>query len=241
MEVGIVTTLVLGTVTGCDSTQHKNARAQLVAERVLASRKLPDFSPGSRVAVTRTSLIRGRRSTAIVVDLRNKAKQPLTDIPIVVGVRTSEGSRQPLNARKGLDWFQTHVPAIDAGGRATWVFERRGSVPAGVRPYARVGATGPSPLGHADSLPEITATALATEPRGKRRASARVEVRNASKVPQYGLQVYALVVARGRYVSAGKTAIEHLGTGAKTTVSVPLAGAARRRDVRAYATPTIFR
>jgi hypothetical protein len=245
MEVGIVTTLVLGALPGCDSTQQKNARAQLVAQRELASRKLPDVRPGSPVAVTRTSLIRGRRSTAFVVDLRSRAAKPLTDVPIVVGVRTPGGRREPLNARKGLDWFQTHVPAIAAGGRATWVFERKRSVTAGARPYARVGIPASPALSDADSLPTVEATArtepVSLERRRRRRSSARVEVANVSDVPQYELQVYALVRAHGRYVAAGKRAIEHLGTGERTTVTVPLTGRARRQGLRAHAIPTIFR
>jgi hypothetical protein len=232
----MATALTLAALTGCDSTQEKNARAELVAKRQLGSRELPKVKRVNRaVEATRVSLVRGQRSTAIVVDLRSRSDRPLTDLPIEVGIRGADGRPTPLNARKNLDWFQTHVPAIAAGGRATWVFESRKAVPGG-RPYARVGVPPRRPLSTAASLPEIAASAVPAPAK----KPARVVVDNGSDVPQYGLQVYALVVERGRYVAAGKAAVEHVGTGKRATARVRLAGSPRRRGLRVHALPTIF-
>jgi hypothetical protein len=73
-----------------------------------------------------------------------------------------------------------------------------------------------------------------------RNAKRRVSVENHSDVPQYGLQVYAFAQRGGRYVAAGKTEIEHLGTGKQVTVAVPLTGSARKLPLRAEAIPTMF-
>lgn len=232
---GLIALLALGGFAGCDSTQNKNERAKLRATRELASRELQRAGrPNPDVHVTRVTRVRGKRSTAIVVDLRSSADEPLTDVPITVGVRTSGGRRLPINARKNLDWFQTHVPAIAAGGNATWVFERTRPVPAG-RPFARVGVPDSPSISHSSSLPQIEATAA-----GESGRAARVLVSNSSDVPQYGLQVYALVSRGGRYVAAGKTEIAHLGTGQRTTARVPLIGSARTRPARVHAVPTTF-
>ncbi|MGB2711466.1 MAG: hypothetical protein WBC33_08100 [Conexibacter sp.] len=239
MAGGLVGAIALGGgLSGCVSTQQKNARAKLSATRLLASRepqRVTERNPDVRVL--QVAVVRGRRSDAIVVDLRSRAARPLTDVPIAVGVRRTGGRAELLNERGGLDWFQTHVPAIPAGGTATWIFTARTTkVPAG-QPFARVGVS-PSPaLSRAGSLPRIEAGLGAGRPAA---AAVRAMLDNSSGIPQYRLQVYAVVRARGRYVAAGKATIEHLGTGERTTVRVPLTGHAPGGAVRVHAIPTIF-
>jgi hypothetical protein len=234
---GLLALVAVGGLSGCVSTQDKNERAKLRATRLLASRELPrvtDRNPD--VTVRNVSLVRGRRSLAIVVDLHNGASKPLTDVPIVVGVRSAGGRTVAFNLRKRLDWFQTHVPAIPAGGTVSWVFKGRQRVKPGDRPYARVGTPASPAMSSASALPRIAA-----RPASESGPDAvRVVVENTSEIPQYGLQVYALVRMRGRYVAAGKTSIEHLGTGRRTAARVPLIGRARERRAAVHAIPTIF-
>jgi hypothetical protein len=223
----LVAVLALGGVTACDSTQNKNERAKLGATRILESRKPQRVTQANpNVAVTDVALVRGRRSAAIVVELRSRAAEPLTDVPIAVGV-----GKVTLNERRRLDWFQTHVPAIPAGGSVTWVFETRRPLKRPGRPFARVGVPQTPPISHAQSLPTINAS---SEPGG------RVVVENDSDVPQYGLQVYALARDGGRYVAAGKASLEHLGTGGSKTVRVPLTGRPEECRLTVHAIPTIF-
>jgi hypothetical protein len=226
-----------GALVGCVSTQDKNARAKLVADRELGGRRAQAVARAdTRVRVTDAALVRGRRASAIVVTLRSDADVALTDVPIAVGVRRPGGRQIVLNGRRGLDWFQTHVPAIGAGGRATWVFLTRRPVPRGGRAWARVGA---GAVVHEGALPQIAAR---TESATGRRV--RVAVESESDVPQYGLQVYALAQRDGRYVAAGKASVRHLGTRGSATTTVALAGAGRAgtgsRPVRVHAIPTIF-
>lgn len=222
-----------GLVSGCVSTQDKNARAKLVADRELGSRRALRLGRvDARVRVIDAALVRGRGASAVVVTLRSHAATVLTDVPIAVGVRGRDGRRAPLNAGRGLDWFQTHVPAIAARGRATWVFLTRKPVPRGVRAWARVGAGAGTRYGE---LPRVDARAAGT--RGRR---VRVRVDSASAIPQYGLQVYALVQRDGRYVAAGKATVRHVGTRGRATTAVALAGDPGRRPVRVHAIPTIF-
>jgi hypothetical protein len=227
-----VLTLALAGLAACDSTQSKNERAKLGATRELASRRPQRVtSRNPEVEVTNVSLVRGRRSFAIVVDLHSSASKPLTDVPIAVGIRTRGGRRVPLNARRGLDWFQTHVPAVPAGGETTWVFAGRRRAKPGERPFALVGAPASPPISSATSLPRIEAS-----PAG----GGRVLVENGSDVPQYDLQVYALVSSGRRYLAAGKTSIGHLGTGQRKTAGVRLTGSPGERRPRVHAIPTIF-
>jgi len=222
---------------GCDSTQEKNARAELKAKRELGSRELPAAARRNpHVQVKRVALVRGKAgSGAIVVKLRGTGSKPLTDVPIVVGIRGSDGQSRPVNAKRHLNWFQTHVPAIPAGGTVTWVYKGVRGAKAGDRAFAKVGVTPRPPLSSASSLPQIDVT-----PAPGRDAKRRVSVENVSDVPQYGLQVYAFAQQGGRYVAAGKAEIEHLGTGKQVTVAVPLTGSARKRPLRVEAIPTMF-
>jgi hypothetical protein len=234
--VAVAALVLVASASGCDSTQSKNARAELTAKRELAARELPSVRRvDPRVRVERVALVRGRGQTAaIVVELRSRAAQALTDVPIAVGVRGRDGRARVVNAKRHLEWFQTHVPAIPSRGEVTWVFKGARGVAPGDRPFAKVGVARRPALSTASSLPEIAAR---VELAGKK---ARVVVENGSDVPQYDLQVYAFAERGGAYVAAGKASVEHLGTGRRTTVAVPLAGVPRGRELRATAIPTIF-
>lgn len=230
--------LAPATLAGCDTTQRRNERAKLSAQREIAARAPQRVTrPSADVRVTRVALVRAGRP-AIVVELRSAAARTLTDVPITVGVQRADGRRVVLNARAGMGWFQTHVPAITAHGTATWVFRGRDRLPAGARPYATVGAAPPAAGGPGGALPHIVARAL---PAGAGARTATVLVENVSDIPQYGLQVYALARAGGRYVAAGKASIVHLGTGASTTVRVPLAGAVGAAPLRVHAVAAMLR
>lgn len=234
--MAVVAALAVTALAGCDSTQEKNARAELRAKRELGSRELPAATRRNpHVRVERVALVRGKAgSGAIVVKLGGTGSKPLTDVPIAVGIRGADGQSRLVNAKRHLNWFQTHVPAIPAGGTVTWVYKGARGVKAGDRAFARVGVPRPA-LSSASSLPQIDAAVAPG-----RDAKRRVSVENVSDVPQYGLQVYAFAQRGGRYVAAGKTEIEHLGTGQRVTVAVPLTGSARKRPLRVEAIPTMF-
>jgi hypothetical protein len=179
------------------------------------------LQPGSDVSVGRVTVLRATRGGAVVVEMTNRSDRALSDLPISVGMGHS-----PLNARRGLDFFQTHVASIAPGGQVRWVFTTRQRIPHG-RPFAVVGDAARSPA----QLPHISAAL----------ADGGVVVRNSSDVPQYGLPVYALVRRAGRYVAAGRTTLQQLGTGSAVTVPLRLIGARQGAPVELEALPTIFR
>lgn len=219
-------------LTGCVTTQRRNERAKLSAERQIAARDpLRVGAPNPGVEVATAALVRTRGRTAVVVDLRSRADTPLTDVPIAVGVRTRGGREIALNGGRDLDWFETHVPALAPGATTTWVFTARRGVPAGARAVARVGVPGPRPVSRASTLPRLQASDL---------GGGRVRVRNGSDVPQVDVPVYAVARAGGRYVAAGRASIPKLAGDAEVTVAVPLVGARDAPRAQAHALPTIF-
>jgi hypothetical protein len=206
---------------GCVTTQQRNERYKLRADRTLESRKpLLVRRPGPDVRVGAVTVLRGARGGAVVVELRNRAARALSDVPISVGV-----GRTRLNARGGLDFFQTHVAAIGAGARLTWVFTTPRRIPRG-RPFAVAGDAARSPA----QLPRIDISP----------ARGGAVVRNRTKLPQYGLPVYALARRDGRYVGAGRATLAALGTGSTATVRVRMVGARHGAHIQLEALPTIF-
>ena len=209
-------------LTGCATTQQTNERYKLRADRTLAGRKpLRVTAPGTDAGVGRVTVLRSAHGGAVVVELRNRSARALSDLPITVGI-----GRAPLNARGGLNFFQTHVAAIAPGATVAWVFTTRHRIPRG-RPFAVVGNAARSPA----ALPEITA----------KPAAKGAVVRNATDVPQYGLPLYALARRGGRYVAAGRTTLQELGTGSSVTVPLRLIGARHGAPLELEALPTIFK
>lgn len=228
-----------GALSGCVSTQHKNARAKLVAARTVDGRRPLRIAARSRDArVLDVSIVRGRRASAIVVELSNRGGRTLTDVPVLVGVRGADGRRVRVNGGRGLAWFQTHVPTIPARETTTWVLVDHRPLPQG-RPWAVVGAL-PAADTRVGVLPRV---AVGTAPAAATRRSPRairVALLNDSDVPQYGVQVYAVARARRRVVAAGATNVRHLGSRGRASARVALVGTAGRHTIRVHAQATIF-
>jgi hypothetical protein len=219
-------------LTGCVTTQDRNARAKLSAERQIAAREpLRLGARNAEVDVATAALVRARGRTAVVVVLRSRARTPLTDLPIAVGVRTRAGKTLALNGGRNLDWFATHVAALAPGTTTTWVFTARRRVPAGARAYAQVGVPAPVTASRAASLPDLQVSDA---------GGGRVRVRNGSAVPQVDLPVYAVARAGNRYVAAGRASIPKLSGDGEVTVAVPLIGARNARETQVHVLPTIF-
>jgi hypothetical protein len=220
---------------GCVTTQDRNARAKLSAERQIAAREpLRVGARNAQVDVVSATLVRGRgraRTAAVVVELRSRAHTPLTDVPIAVSVRTRGGKRLTLNGGRDLDWFETHVAALAPGATTTWVLTARRRVPPGARAYAQVGVPPAKPASKASSLPRLEASDL---------GGGRVRVRNGSAVPQVDLPVYAVARAGGRYVAAGRASIPKLSGDGEVTLAVPLVGARNAPQTQVHVLPTIF-
>ena len=129
----------LAALGGCVSTQQLNERAQLRAERLLAMRRPLRVTRASpEVRVGPIAVLRARGLTAIVVTLRNASGRALSDLPISVGYVRGRG-RTYLNARPGVGYFETHVPALGARAGVRWVLTTRHRVPRGAVPFAVVG------------------------------------------------------------------------------------------------------
>ena len=219
-------------VAGCATTQDANQRASIQADRTLASRKSLVVRGRDRdVQVVRTSVVKGKQGSAIVVVLRNRGDRPVNDLPIEVGPRGG----QAVNTRANLPYFQTHAPAIAAGEEATWVYVSRRPLHAS-RAFARVGAPAKPPVTTAGRVSALETEDSAT-PGG---SSVVARITNDLGIPQYNLDVYAVARKRGRYVAAGRANLEHLGVSQTEQVTLPLIGDAKGAQIEVFAPQTLF-
>lgn len=220
-------------VTGCATTQDEAARLQINSARLRAAEvpvRIAQSDPGVRV--TTTALVSGTGGSAVVVRLRNLLARPVSDLGLLVGYSQRGKRLTYLNKAPGLDYFQTHVPAIAAHGVLTWVFTTSRRLPTGVTVFAHLG----EPSAAAPALP-ATLPSLGISQAG----SAQVTVSNPTAVPQYQLQVYGVAQRRGRYVAAAQANIEHLGTGSSKAIRLALIGSAAGSRLSLEVPPTIFK
>jgi hypothetical protein len=221
---------------GCVTTQEKNSWLLLKNARQLASEDpVLVTAENPDVRVLGIHVVRGGRSTALAISLRNLGQQPLTDLPISVGVIAGHKPSY-LNGRANIDYYDTHVPAIPAGATISWVLP---DVKPGLSGhlFAKVGIAHTPASTTTLTLPRIAAAPVGVAVAGR----VRVAVSNDSSLPQFGLQVYAVAVKRGAYVGAGRAALGTLDGRGRTTVAVSLAGDPAGATLELYAPPTIFK
>lgn len=219
-------------MTGCVSTQQKNERAKLNAGRELAARetlRVTRINPD--VSVRALTVLRSGRRTAIVAELRSSAARPLTDLPILLGVRTKGGRTVTLNASPQRSWFQRHIASLAPGRRISWVFTTNAVVPRSGRPFARVGLTPKALATDVAALPKLDAVAV---------GHSAVRVRNRSDVPQTDLPVYAVIRSGNRVVAAGRGELPRVGGAENGTAPIRLIGRTTSTAPDVVALPTIF-
>lgn len=221
---------------GCTTTQQTSERLSFEANRTLAQRK--EVKLGRRdpdVKVARTSLVSAGGRTAFVVALRNDGPHPVNDLPVGVGARVANRPPAYLNLAKNTPYFLAHVPAIDPGSTATFVYVAHGKPPQGT-PTVTVGSdTGLLSETTAGSLPKLAASVG-----GESHGDVTVELRNPTSIQQYDVQVSAWARAGRRVVAAGTAHLKYLGAGATARVRVPLVGDPGDHPIEASAPPTIF-
>ena len=224
---------------GCTTTQEKAARLQLNNARIRANlTPLRISARSSAVKVTSVSLLigKGRPPAAVVATVRNQTSNPVSDLPLLVGIKLPSGQRMDVNSAAGLSYFRNHLPAIPARGELTWVLPIDRRLPAGARPFAEVGSANPATATPIPALP-----VLRVAPVKASRATATLTVQNSSSVTQYQLPVYAVARRGQRWVAAGQTVIQELDGGASALVRLPLVGNSSGAAVSFEAPPTIFK
>ena len=232
--------VALTAMSGCDTTttQTKSARIDVQIARKQASFRATKLTGSTAaVKVERATAIRGEKTGAIVLEIRNSGEEAVNDLPIGVGVR-SAGKDVFLNLGKRVPYFQSHLPALAPGETTTFVFSSEKPLPAG-EPIARVGAAAKPPLTTVGTTPELTVSgAKATKEKDGDAIEARIT--NSSEIPQYDVEIYASASKGRDPVAAGATKVGEIAPGQHLTVRVPVTGTLEGAELQAFAPPTIF-
>lgn len=224
---------------GCTTTQQKAARLQLNNARIrlnLTPLRLGHETSAARIMAVRLLTGHSRRGAAVLVTVRNQSSTPVSDLPVLVGVRLPKGRRLDLNAAAGTSYFRNHLPVIAAGGDLTWVLTTDRRLPAGARPFAKLGSASPTTATAIGTLPMVRVAAVKTSGAGT-----DLTVRNSSAVTQYQLPVYAFARRGEQWVAAGQATIGELDGGASTKLRLPLVGNSSGATLSFEAPPTIFK
>ena len=234
--------LLVGTLGGCvETTQQKNARAQLQDDRLLASRSAVQVTRRDpNVAVMNVRTLR-RPAGVLTPTLTGRSLTGLSpSLRSVTAMAPPAGRTTYLNRQPELPYFQTHVAGIAGKAKATWVFTSSRPLPSG-RAFARVGPPAIPVDKAVNRLPAIALSVTSVRSRGRDRATVSGRITNRSDAPQDGLEVYAYALSGDRIVAAGATLLESLGSGATQAVKVPLVGNPGSSAVRLETPPTNLR
>lgn len=235
MTLGLSTLLL----SACATTQQEAARLRLNSARLRAAElRLNVTRSNPSIRVEQVTVLSGPRpgaGAAVAVQVQNLASSSTSDLPILVRAREARGRTRTLNGAAGLDYFQTHLPSIAPHASLTWVFTTSENL-TGAHVSAVVGSPPTSWTHVPDQLPNLEVT-----PTFGGRGTLRLTIRNPTSIPQYQLQVYAVVGASGQIVAAGRAEIAHLGTRTSATLTLRLLGAGTHPGiVSVQAPPTIF-
>jgi hypothetical protein len=224
-------------LSGCVTTQTKNARTVLINQRTIDSETaLRVTRTDPEISITAVGLVHSARGTAVAVRLRNAAGRAVSDLPISVGVIERDGHRRYLNRAANLAYYDTHIASIGAGASALWVLSTAQLTPRGAKPFAEVGFADLPASTHALALPQLRVLAGS----GVTAGALRVSVANPSGIPQYGLPVYAVGTRDGRVIDAGSAVVGSLGGDSHTTLALHLLGATTGAQLQLSASATIF-
>jgi hypothetical protein len=225
-------------LSGCQTTQEAAARIHVRSARELASREKLDLGkPSQTVEVADVTLLESDGRQAVAVELRNTGSEPAHDLPLAVGVRDSNGDRVYLNREHG-PYFQSHIPALGAGERATWVYTDKDLVQGAHDAFAEVGADPSAAVDRPPSLPALDLSAV--QPTAGNPDRIRFDVSNPTELPQYDLDTYAWATKAGQVVAAGRASAGDLEPDETEPVSLSLVGAPKGAELHVSAPPTIF-
>jgi hypothetical protein len=232
--------LAAGLLAGCTTTQHEAQRMQLDSARERAAvlvTKVTSANPSVSASVSGSvsGPVAGRLKTALIVSVHNAGRKAVTDLPISVGYAVPGKPRVYLNATTGLNYFETHLPAIFAGQSRIWVYTANGGLPKGARPFAIVGRK-PS-VAALLSEPNVRITVKLA---GSTTSKLHIALDNSTSVPQYQLQVYAYAERAGHYLAAGNATVADLGAGSHQNLTLQLVGTPQGATVHVAAIPTIL-
>ena len=189
---------------GCQSTQSKSAELAENGGAASKEQGLKIAKASRDVDVKRSLLINDGNGTAAVVELENKSKKTLVDVPIAIDV--SKGGKSVFsNDAPGLEPSLVGVAALKPGQKIAWVNDQ--VFAPGSKIETKVGVNdGKAPA----QLPEIEIGPAKMGGDSTSGIAAEGKIANRSDILQRKLVIYAVARKGGKVVAAGRGQVERL-------------------------------
>ncbi len=234
----LASTLVVSSLTGCESSQQRNTQLAAAGAHALASQKgLVVREQNADVRAVETAVVHDENGAAVVVTLRNRGAQPVAHAPIAIDVTGASGKSVYRNDMPGLDPSLVEATSVPARGAAVWVDDQIEPTTAPKRVKARIGASrGTAPR----ELPHIALTAPVLSKDAVTGVEAVGRVTNGSHVEQKRLVVFCVARKRGNVVAAGRAIVDRLAPGKHKAFHIFFIGDPRGAQLTATAPPTVI-
>jgi len=190
---------------GCQSTQSKSAEIGEELGPVKQEQGLAISAPSKDVEVVASTVLSDAAGAAVVVEVRNRSKRDLAEVPIAIDVRDATGKSVYRNDLPGLEDALTSIPYVSAGGAAAWVHDQ---VLASGRPASVKVVVGAGGRPVAADPPRFTATPPKLEGDPYSGVVAGGTVENESGAKNERVLVYVVARQGDRVVAAGRGALE---------------------------------
>lgn len=227
---------------GCQSTQATSAERGKNGDALLETKNLSIAHQSADVKVVSATVIPGKDTSTVAVELRNDSQTGLINVPIQLDVRDAKGKTVFKNNTAGTDPTLVGVPVIGPGADVWWVHDQifaPTSTPKSVK--VTVGDA-PQPF---PEIPKVTASDPKLEHdsvSGLFEASGTVE--NGTSEDLKSVYVYAIATKDGKVVAAGRGAIDKLKAEAKKPADYHIfftAGDPAGADISLSVTPTFLK
>jgi hypothetical protein len=232
------TTIAVGAA-GCETTQELSAKIGRKLGHQSAVAGTTKLGAVNRdVRVLRTAVLSGGGETAVAVELTNTGSQTQTDFPVLLDVLDAAGRTVYRNDTQGIEPSLQQLALLPAHATAWWVDNdllASGGVPKSVR-----AAIGASTRSAPASVPTIVTKGVSSS-NSFPGPHVSVTVENRSTVAQTQLPVYAVALAGGRVVGAGRGIVPALAAGTGAQVLVPIVGTVSGSTISLTIPPTGLR
>jgi hypothetical protein len=228
------TTGLLLTLSGCESTVDAARKLAARGTKAFAAHGLSVTRIDRRIRILSTTIVHDANGTAAVVSLRNDGPHAMADAPITIDVLDPSGRTVFENDSPGAEYDLTHVPLLAPGETVTWVNDQ--VLPSGTaaRVRARVGPG--RDLHGAPPRIDVSSTALVDDVNSGWEVTGHV--RNASRVDQLHLVLFAIARRGERVVSAGRAILARLAAGKSAIFHAYLLGNPRGARISVSAPPS---
>jgi len=219
---------------GCESTQSESGRLEGEGADLVKTEKVDIGAQNRKIEIVEKTVLTDVNGSAVVVVLRNKSTEGLSEAPISVNAKDAKGKSVYRNDTAGVETALIQVPIVKPDSEVYWVNDQVLATSPPKSVDVKVGEAKPLP----PDLPEIEIS----EPKLVEDPTSGIEATgtavNKSDIEQSDLVLYAIARKNGKIVAAGRGQIAKLKVGGKPeTFHIFFIGNPTGADVTVIAPP----